>query len=61
MESQNVQLLLNLQLQAKTISKYDKYFTYLMENGQMPEVEDEDDQFLEEEEEEDEEEEEKEK
>jgi hypothetical protein len=61
MESQNVQLLLNLQLQAKTIAKYDKYFTYLMENGQMPDVEDDDDQFLEEEEEEDEEEEEKDK
>lgn len=29
MESQNIQLLLNLQLQAKTLSKYDKYFSNL--------------------------------
>lgn len=27
LESQNIQLLLNLQLQAKTIAKYDKYLT----------------------------------
>ncbi|CAI2359195.1 unnamed protein product [Moneuplotes crassus] len=36
LESQNIQLLLNLQLQAKTISKYDKYFTNLSQNGIMP-------------------------
>lgn len=36
LESQNIQLLLNLQLQAKTISKYDKYFTKISENGGIP-------------------------
>lgn len=57
LESQNIQLLLNLQLQAKTISKYDKYFTNLTQNGGIPmecfEAMEEDD-LLEDEEEEDE-------
>ena len=33
LESQNIQLLLNLQLQAKTIAKYDKYLTNISLNG----------------------------
>lgn len=51
LEFQNVQLLLNLQLQAKTISKYDKYFSNL-ENIPITSVDDDDDDLLEEEEEE---------
>lgn len=35
LESQNIQLLLNLQLQAKTIAKYDKYLTNICQNGGM--------------------------
>ena len=60
LESQNIQLLLNLQLQAKTISKYDKYFTNLSQNGDIPlEWYDAMDDMLEEEEDEEEYEEEK--
>ena len=52
LESQNVQLLLNLQLQAKTISKYDKYFNNISQNGGIPDDMMEADDLLEEEEDE---------
>ena len=55
MKSQIIQLLLNLQLQSKTIAKYDKYFTHLSENGLISvEAFDAMDEMMEEEEEEDE-------
>lgn len=37
LESQNIQLLLNLQLQAKTISKYDKWYNNILQSGGIPE------------------------
>lgn len=40
LESQNIQLLLNLQLQAKTIAKYDKYFSSNIDNMPMIDTED---------------------
>lgn len=52
LESQNIQLLLNLQLQAKTIAKYDKYFRYISQNGTADDDEIDEGELNEEEEEE---------